>query len=135
MRLINPDWGPDPLNQLTDRSGRRRPMARYEIHDIFREMIRMELVHGELSPWRRRKLVRYAASLRLSAVEAGELVQEAVRANAAAGWGDPSDRGESKLRLAVAPAPTRHGRTAVKLLAALAAALLIKLILSALLTG
>ena len=135
MRLINPDWGPDPLNQLTDRPARRRPMARYEIHDIFREMIRMELVHGELSTWRRRKLVRYAASLRLSATEAGELIQEAVRADAAARAADPRAQGASRLRLAPAPTPTRNGRTAVKLLAAIAAALLIKLILSALLTG
>ena len=110
-------------------------MARYEIHDIFREMIRTELVHGELSPWRRRKLVRYAASLRLSAVEAGELIQEAVRAEAAEMGVDPSDRGSSRLRLALPPTSTPSGRMAIKLLAALAAALLIKIILSALLAG
>ncbi len=133
MRLINPDWGPDPVNQLTDRPTRRRPMARYEAHDIFREMVRLELVHGELPARRRRKLVCYAASLRLSATEAGQLIQEAMRADAAARAADPPAQGAPRLRLA--PAPTRSRRTAIKLLAAVAAALLIKLILTALLAG
>ena len=80
MTAINQDMGPDPAG--TGASGARssRRMSRYELHSTFREMVCWELSNGRLSAWRRRKLVRYAASLRLSAVEAGELIQEAIRA-------------------------------------------------------
>jgi len=44
--------------------------------DIFREMIRMEIRCGRLSPWRRRRIVQYAAQLNLSAVQAGRLIEE-----------------------------------------------------------
>ena len=135
MRLINPDWGPDPLNQLTDGPPRRRSMARYEIHDIFREMVRQELASGELSSRRRRKLVRYAASLRLSATEAGQLIQEAVRADAAARAVDARTEAPPNVRLLPAAAPTRRWPTALTLLIAIAAALLINGILTALILG
>ncbi len=41
---------------------------------IFREMILGELRDGRLSPWRRRRIVRYAAAMGLSATEAGRLL-------------------------------------------------------------
>lgn len=81
MSVINPDLGPDPVHGLADGSRRDRPLSRYELHNIYREMVRWELSNGRLSAWRRRKLVQYAASMRLSAVEAGELIQEAIRAS------------------------------------------------------
>lgn len=43
---------------------------------IFREMIVHEIKNGRLSPWRRRRIVRYAAKMGLSAVEAGRLLCE-----------------------------------------------------------
>lgn len=135
MGLINPNWGPDPLNRLTDRPPRRGLRARYEIHDIFREMVRQELSKGELSSRRRRKLVRYATSLRLSVTEAGQLIQEAMRADAAARAADPHAGRQDRLRLRPAPRPTRDWSTAVKLLLVVATALLIKVILTALLSG
>ncbi|HUU82054.1 MAG TPA: hypothetical protein VM243_01000 [Phycisphaerae bacterium] len=132
MHLINPDWGPDPLNQLIDGPPRRRPLARYQIHDIFREMVRHELADGELSVRRRRKLVRYAASLQLSATEAGELIQEAVRAQAAVRPADPHAMGAPRLRLLAGRAPARGWPITLKLLIAVAAALLLHVILTTL---
>lgn len=55
-----------------------RPAFQPTIHfdDIFREMIRAEIRNGRLSAWRRRRIVQYAAQLKLSAVEAGRLIAE-----------------------------------------------------------
>ncbi len=55
-----------------------RPIYRPTMHidDIFRELIRAEIRHGRLSAWRRRRIVQYAAQLKLSAVEAGRLIEE-----------------------------------------------------------
>ena len=49
----------------------RLPVFRPKIDNetIFRELIKAELRNGRLSPWRRRKIVRYAAHLNMSAVE------------------------------------------------------------------
>ena len=80
MAVVNPRYGPNPINQLGG-DGQARPMSRFELHHLFREMVRFELHNGELSTWRRRRLVRYAAALEISAVDAGELIQEAVRAH------------------------------------------------------
>lgn len=53
--------------------------------DIFRQLIADEIRNGRLSPSRRRRVVRYAAQLGLSAVEAGELIvacrEEALQSN------------------------------------------------------
>jgi len=55
-----------------------RPIYRptMPIDDLFRELIRAEIRHGRLSPWRRRRIVQYAAQLKLSAVEAGRMIEE-----------------------------------------------------------
>lgn len=42
--------------------------------DVFREMIAAELRDGRLTPARRRRIVRYAAQLNLTASEAGRLL-------------------------------------------------------------
>ncbi len=131
MTFINPDLGPDPLNQLSPRPTRTRPMSRYERHKIFRAMTTWELSNGRLSTWRRRQLVRYAASLQISAVEAGRLMQEAVRAQADL---TPEDEAPD-LR----PCPddsTRRGWPIwAKLGTALAVVLLVKFTVSTLLGG
>lgn len=43
---------------------------------VFREMIVHEIKNGRLSSWRRKRIVRYAAKMGLSAVEAGKLLAE-----------------------------------------------------------
>ncbi len=55
-----------------------RPIYQPTMHidDIFRELIRAEIRHGRLSTWRRRRIVQYAAQLKLSAVEAGRMIEE-----------------------------------------------------------
>lgn len=80
MSAVNPDLGPDPVRRLADGSQRDRPLSRFELHAIFRETVRWELSRGRLSSWRRRRLVKYAAALRISAVDAGRLIQEAGQA-------------------------------------------------------
>jgi hypothetical protein len=80
MSAINPDFGPDPVHRLADGSTRARPMSRFELHAIFREVVLWELANGNLSARRRRRLVQYAAALRISAAEAGQLIQEARQA-------------------------------------------------------
>ncbi len=71
--------------------------------DIFRQLIADEIRNGRLSPSRRRRIVRYAAQLGLSAVEAGKLIaacrEEALQTN------DPTERFHA-LRL-VEPPPDR----------------------------
>ncbi len=71
-------------------------------HDVFRQLITDELRSGRLTPARRRRIVRYAAQLGLSAVQAGRLVnacrKEALQSR------DPIER-YCALRL-VEPTPT-----------------------------
>lgn len=43
---------------------------------IFEQMIEDEVRAGRLTPWRRRRIVRYAASLHLTAVEAGQIIED-----------------------------------------------------------
>ena len=124
MTVINPDLGPDPVNRLADGSRRSRPMSRYQLHKIFREVVKSEVADGRLSPWRRRKLVQYAASLRISAVEAGELIQEAIRARGVEEIGEE----EPAPRLRLVPPARRTWPIWAKLTAALAVVALIRLI-------
>jgi len=68
--------------------------------EIFREMIAQEVRCGRMDAARRRRIVRYAAQLGLSAVEAGEMIEtcreEALRSE------DPIIRRHA-LRLVEAP--------------------------------
>ena len=52
-------------------------MDTWERQDVFREMVAGVLRNGELTVRRRRQLVAYAASLGISAVQAGRLVSQA----------------------------------------------------------
>jgi hypothetical protein len=47
--------------------------------DVFRALIEEELRSGRLTPSRRRRIVRYATAMGLSATEAGELITECQR--------------------------------------------------------
>lgn len=51
-------------------------MRRLDTKEIFRELIAQELRSGRLTPTRRRRIVHYAAQLRISTVEAGRLIAE-----------------------------------------------------------
>ena len=46
---------------------------------IFEKLIENEVRSGRLSPWRRRRIIKYAAQLRLSAIEAGKMIDECRR--------------------------------------------------------
>ena len=59
-----------------------------DMQDIFRQLITDELRAGRLTPARRRRIVRYAAQLGLTAVQAGRLV-EACRKEALAEGATP----------------------------------------------
>jgi len=130
MSGANPDLGPDPLNRLVDGATRSRPMSRYELHKVFREVVRWELANGRLSTWRRHRLVRYAASLRISAVDAGALIQEVVRAKPPRAG--PADAAPAKLRLAADDRSVWPIWT--KLAAVAAGVMLARLVLGALFT-
>jgi len=45
-----------------------------DTHEVFRALIADEIRNGRLTPVRRRRIVRYAAGLKMSAVEAGRLI-------------------------------------------------------------
>ena len=46
-----------------------------DIEDIFRNLIEDELRHGRLTRARRKRIVQYAAQLRMSAVQVGQLIE------------------------------------------------------------
>ncbi len=52
------------------------PATSLDTKAIFREMMVHEIKNGTLSSWRRKRIVRYAAKMGLSAVEAGQLVSQ-----------------------------------------------------------
>lgn len=78
-------------------------VPKIEMREIFHQMIADELRNGRLTRERRKRVIRYAAQLGLSAVEAGRLIttcREQVLESA-----DPVERGYA-LKL-VEPAPER----------------------------
>lgn len=83
-----------------------RPAFQPTMHldDIFRELIRAEIRNGRLSAWRRRRIVQYAAQLKLSAVEAGRLIEECRNELFV---GDDTEAAEHALRLQPHPQPHR----------------------------
>ena len=122
MSAINPDLGPDPVHRLADGSTRARPMSRFELHAIFREVVLWELACGNLSARRRRRLVQYAAALRISAAEAGQLIQEARQAFDAELVAQTGQADTPHLRLVTSGRQERSGwPTWAKLSAAVAA--------------
>jgi len=102
-----------------------RPKFTPMIHprDIFRELIAQEVRGGRLSPARRRRIVRYAAQLGLTAVEVGRMVtacrEEALTSE------DPQEQRHA-LRL-VEPPPERLA-TPLKIALIVVAALVVDLI-------
>ena len=103
--MLNHELRPPPSDgpENTDREGVRQFLPPIDTRDIFRELIATELRHGRLTQARRRRIVRYAAQMGLSAVEAGRLIT-ACRAEAMQS-GDPAEKYHA-LRL-VEPAPER----------------------------
>ncbi len=91
--------------------------------DVYYEMIAGELRHGRMSRARRRRIVRYAAQLGLSAVEAGRLITEC--REQALESDDPIER-QHALEF-VEPAPERMP-IAFKLAIVVAIALLVDLL-------
>ena len=73
-----------------------------DMQDLFRQLIADELRAGRLTPWRRRRIVRYAAQLGLNAVQAGRLVEECRQAAL-----DSTDALERRRALRLAPAERR----------------------------
>ena len=67
------DAGVDGEPQTTDGVRRCRP-ATLAVRDVFRQLIADEVRNGRMTPSVRRRIVRYAAAMGLSAVEAGQLI-------------------------------------------------------------
>jgi len=63
----------EPL-RIRPRDFSRDHPTRIENHEIFRELIADELRSGRLNSNQRRRIVRYAAQMGLSAVETGQLM-------------------------------------------------------------
>ncbi len=63
----------EPL-RIRPRDFPREHPTRIENHEIFRRLIAEELRTGRLTPSHRRRIVRYAAQMGLSAVETGRLM-------------------------------------------------------------
>lgn len=95
-----------------------------DTRDVFRQLIVDEIRNGRLTRARRRRIVRYAAQLGLSAVQAGRLItacrEEVLQAR------DPTERYHA-LRL-VEPTPTRVP-THIKIALLVAAAIILDLLL------
>jgi len=71
--MHEPDEMREPL-RIRPRENSPVHSTRIEYHEIFRELIADELRRGRLSSAQRKRVVRYAAQMGLSAVEAGKLV-------------------------------------------------------------
>jgi hypothetical protein len=71
--------GPDPSHHWTRANSNWAALTRTEARQIFRRMVEVELRNGQLNTYRRKRLVGFAASLHLSALDSGRLIQEAVR--------------------------------------------------------
>lgn len=119
---------PDRAGEKSGVEADDRPtfVPRIAAADVYYEMIASELRNGRLTRARRRRIVRYAAQLGLSAVEAGRLIVECrERALESA---DPVER-QHALKLAE-PAPVRMP-IAFKLAVVVAMALLVDLLVIA----
>jgi len=84
-RVIMAAEGGRTIVYESDRDDARGPAVRFTpfgqtrrigTKEIFRELIAEEVRSGRLTPSRRRRIVRYAAQLHLSAVETGRLIAE-----------------------------------------------------------
>jgi len=98
---------------------------RIDVQDIFREMIAQELREGRLTPMRRRHIVRYAAQMGLSAVEAGRLIAQC---RDEVLQGDDSEGHACALRLVERP-PTARWGTFWRIVAVIALGVVLELLL------
>lgn len=99
--------------------------TRISTREVFERMIEHELRSGRLTRGRRRRIVRYAARLGMSAVEAGRFL-ETCRANALTS-ADPAER---SFALRLADPPTTGESWISKLTVAVAAGVLLALLLT-----
>ena len=99
------------------------PLA-LETKEIFRQLIADEVKSGRLTPARRRRIVRYAATLGMSAVEVGQVL-EASRQQAV----ESDDPGTGFHALQLTEAPPALIPAAVKIWALLALVILADLLL------
>lgn len=114
-------------NQPVKLNGAQEPRfaARISTREVFEQMIEHELRSGRLTRGRRRRIVRYAARLGMSAVEAGRFL-DTCRANALAS-DNPAER---LFALRLADAPTTGESQIGKLTVAVAAGVLLALLLT-----
>jgi hypothetical protein len=118
MTDVQADFVPVSGDHLDWRAGRR-----ISEEEIFAALIRAEVREGSLTPARRRRLVRYAAHLRISAVDVGEMITQC-RAGLEAGTPRPTPRPPLKL----VPPPETRG-SGVRISGLVAAALAIDVLI------
>ena len=119
-----PHRGPEAARANDGDSDIPKFVRSIDTQDIFRQLITDELRNGRLTPARRRRIVRYAAGLGLSAVQAGRLVEACRREVLQSS--DPAERYHA-LRLVEAP-PTKVP-TPLKIAIVVAAAILVDVLL------
>ncbi len=93
LRIVQPEGVVEPP---------RAAAARIDSESIFRQLIVDEIRAGRLTRSRRKRIVRYAAQLRLSAVQAGRLIERCRREVSQSE--DHTERAHA-LRLAEPPKP------------------------------
>ena len=126
-----PGFDPFSLPDEPARAGSgRRAMSHVDAKAVFREAVRWELANGRLSAWRRRRIVRYAAALRITAVEAGRVIQQATRDHQA-----EVRRNQPPPALRCVAAPDQGWPTWAKLAASLFALVAAEAVLWLLVTG
>ena len=123
MHPYSYDEREQPPDEGTTPAGARGLAPALDDAEIFRQLIKTELRNGRLSSSQRRRIVRYAAKLRVSAVEAGQLIarcrEEALHS------ADPTERVHA-LRL-VEP-ETGHTPVALRISLVIALAILVDLL-------
>lgn len=116
-----------PGGFAADGSGERDDVPPFvpsiDMQTIFRQLIADEIRNGRLGPSQRRRIVRYAAQLGLTAVQAGRLVSEC-REEALLSR-DPVERGHA---LRIAPADDPIVPTHVKIALVVGAAIVLDLV-------
>ena len=98
---------------------------RIDTKEIFRRLISQEVRSGRLTPSRRRRIVRYAAQLHLSAVETGRLIAEC-REEAL----ESEDPEEIYLALRLVEPPPAEMPVALKIAIVLIVAIVVNFLLS-----
>lgn len=66
--------GGSSAEDIPNKSASKLVARSLNTRDIFHQMIVDEIRTGRLTAWRRRKIIRYATAMGLTAVEAGEMI-------------------------------------------------------------